>query len=164
MSFKSLHAAPYFIPLDSPLLDVTTLGTYRVVSYFIPLGSPLLDVTTLGTHRVVPYFIPLGSPLLDVTTLETYRVTPYFIPLGSPLLWRGWGRSPYDLRHSLGVCPICFLKNLENWACEAKPCSYAISWMVFCVVRSWQASASASVWSMIHLGDLPDIRCATCDR
>ena len=30
MSFKSLHAVPYFIPLGSPLLDVTTLGTYRV--------------------------------------------------------------------------------------------------------------------------------------
>ena len=105
MTFKSLHAVPYFIPL----------------------GSPLLDVTTLETYRVTPYFIPLGSPLPDVTTLVNYRVVPYFIPLGSPLLWRGWGRSPYDLRHSLGVCPICFLKNLENWACEAKPCSYAIS-------------------------------------
>ena len=92
MSFKSLHAAPYFIPL----------------------GSPLLDVTTLKTYRVAPNFIPLGSPLLDVATLRTYRVVPYFIPLGTPLLWRGWGRSPYDLRHSLGVCPICFLKNLEN--------------------------------------------------
>ena len=42
MSFKSLHVAPYFIPLGSPLLDVTTLRTYRVVPYFIPLGSPLL--------------------------------------------------------------------------------------------------------------------------
>jgi len=92
MSFKSLHAAPYFIPLDSPLLDVTTLRTYRVAPYFIPLGSPLPNVATMGTYRVVPYFIPLASPLL----------------------WRGWGRSPYDLRHSLGVCPICFLKNLEN--------------------------------------------------
>ena len=92
MSFKSLHVAPYFIPLDSPLLDVTTLRTYRVA----------------------PYFIPLGSPLLDVATLKTYRVAPDFIPLGSPLLWRGWGRSPYDRLHSLGVCPICFLKNLEN--------------------------------------------------
>ena len=77
--------------------------------------------------HAVPYFIPLGSPLPDVATMGTYRVAPYFIPLGTPLLWRGWGRSPYDLRHSLGVCPICFLKNLENWACEAKPCSYAIS-------------------------------------
>ena len=92
MNFKSLHAVPYFIPL----------------------GSPLLDVATLKTYRIAPDFIPLGSPLLDVATLRTYRVSPYFIPLGSPLLWRGRGRSPYDLRHSLGVCPICFLKNLEN--------------------------------------------------
>ena len=70
MSFKSLHAVPYFIPL----------------------GSHLLDVTTLGTYRVAPYFIPLGSPLPDVTTMGNYRIAPYFIPLGSPLLWRGWGR------------------------------------------------------------------------
>ena len=72
MSFKSLHAAPDFIPL----------------------GSPLLDVATLKTYRVAPDFIPLGSPLLNVATLKTYRVAPDFIPLGSPLLWRGRGRSP----------------------------------------------------------------------
>ena len=94
MSFKSLHAAPYFIPLDSPLLDVATLKTYRVAPDFIPLGSPLLDVATLKTYRVAPNFIPLGSPLLDVATLKTYRVAPRLYPvrLSPPL--EGLGEVP----------------------------------------------------------------------
>ena len=44
MSFKSLHVAPYFIPLGSPLLDVATLKTYRVAPRLYPVRhSPPLE-------------------------------------------------------------------------------------------------------------------------
>lgn len=48
-------------------------------------------------------------------SFKTQHAVPYFIPLGSPPPLEGLGEVPlYVRRHSLGVCPICFLKNLEN--------------------------------------------------
>ena len=87
MSIKSLHVAPYFIPLNSPLFDVATLKTYRVAPYFIPLGSPLLDVATLRTYRVAPLLYPVRlSPPLEGLGEVPLRPSPLTRSLSHLLL------------------------------------------------------------------------------